>query len=245
MTKRSFAFSVCIFLLSTASGFAQPSDRFDFKSSYGATATYSPSSNHILIGLAQGRSIATGGFEYTHRLMEKGGFKLEYAGEVSPFFRESDPAISGIEETYDGVTTKRYFSNRSRIIQAHAGFLGQDCVTFYPACVPEYGIQGPNEVTYGFATAPFGLCVEWRRNHRIQPTFTVDAGIIVTQRAIPIDGAALLNYQVSIGPGVTIFTSDQSSFSAEYLYRHISNGNANINPGIDQKVFRFTFSRHR
>lgn len=245
MDQKVSAFLAFTFLLSSVTSHAQENRSFDFKSSYGATVTYSPNSSHILIGQAEGREITTAGFEYTHRLFERNWFKLDYAGEISPLYRESDPTISGIQETYNGVTTTRPLADPSRIVLSHSDYLGQDCATYYPACVPMYGVSGPNESTYGFATAPFGLRAVLRPERRIQPTFTVNTGFVITQRAIPVDGAAILNYQFSLGPGLRIFTSRQSSFGVEYLYRHISNGNADVNPGIDQGVFRFTFSHHR
>ena len=242
---RKFSVSILFAICCSVAAVGQHNGQFDFKQSFGVTVTYSPNSSHILIGNAEGREITTAGFEYTHRLFEVPAMRLDYSGEISPLYRESDPAESGIEETYNGVTTTLMFSNLSRIVHSHAGFEGNDCVTHYPTCVPIYGIQGPNEITYGFATAPFGVRAIFLPKHRIQPTFTANVGFIVTQRAIPVDGAALMNYQFSIGPGVQVFTSEKSSFRAEYLYRHISNGNANLNPGIDQGVFRITYSLHR
>ncbi|WP_424170685.1 acyloxyacyl hydrolase [Terracidiphilus sp.] len=109
-----------------------------------------------------------------------------------------------------------------------------------------HAIQGPNEITYGFAVTPVGLRAVLRPAHRVQPTFALNTGFIVSQRAIPIDGAASFNFQVLFGPGVQIFTSKQSSFRMEYLLRHISNGgSANLNPGIDQGIFRISFTYHR
>jgi hypothetical protein len=245
VTKRSFVFILSVSFFSTSLVFAQNVDRFDFKSSYGAKVTYAPNSSHILIGQAEGRSITTAGLEYTHRLWEKNRFKLDYTGEISPLYRQSDPTISGIEETYNGQTTKHMLASPERIIQSPRGIVGEDCVTYAPNCIPLYGIQGPNEITYGFATAPLGVRAVFLPKNRIQPTFTVNAGFVVTQRPIPIDGAAFLNYQFSFGPGVNIFASDRSSFGVEYLYRHISNGNADINPGIDQGIFCLTWRYYR
>ncbi len=218
---------------------------YDFKSSYALDMTYSPNSSHILIGDAVDRKITTLGFEYSRNLFHFAGIKFEYAGEISPLYRENDPTIIALSETYNNVTTISPLSAPSRTINSPTGSQGNDCVTHYPACVPVYGIQGPDEITYGFATEPFGLRAVFLPKKRIQPTFMANAGLIITQRSIPIDGAALFNYQFSMGPGVQIFTSRRTSLGLEYFYRHISNGNATINPGIDQGVFRLSFKMHR
>lgn len=238
--------ALCAFLIffHTIASFGQKENQFDFKSSYGVTTTYSPNSSHILIGISERREITTAGFEYTHRLLGNGGIKLEYTGEVSPFYRESDPATIGYYETYDGITT--FYPSAGRVVLTHGGPPPEDCTTYYPACVPVQPVPGPNETTYGFATAPLGSRLILRPKQRIQPTFLTNVGMLFTQRTIPIDEAASINFQFSFGPGVQVFATRNYSFRIEYLYRHISNANTGVvNPGIDQGVFRITFSRHQ
>jgi hypothetical protein len=50
----------------------------------------------------------------------------------------------------------------------------------------------------------------------------------------------------SFGPGLEIFTYNQTSWRVEYIYRHMSNaGQGDQNPGVDQGVVRATISLHR
>ncbi|MGA2251472.1 acyloxyacyl hydrolase [Terracidiphilus sp.] len=241
-TIASCAFLICFHTIAL---FGQQENRFDFRSSYGVTTTYSSNSSHILIGISEGREITTAGFEYTHRLLENGSVKLEYAGEVSPLYRESDPAITGYTETYDGITTF-YPTGSARVVLTHGGSPPEDCITYYPTCVPVNPVPGPNEITYGFATAPLGSRVILRPRKRVQPTFLTNVGMVFTQRTIPVDEASSINFQFSFGPGVQVFVTKNYSFRIEYLYRHISNADIGLlNPGIDQGVFRITLSRHR
>ena len=222
----------------------QQENRFDFKSSYGVTTTYSWNSSHILIGLSWRRRITTSGFEYTHRLLENAKIKLEYAGEVSPFYRESDPAINKMIGTYDGEAYLLLIP-LTRIFGSYPGNMpiGNDCIG-PNTCFPVYGVQGPNEITYGFAAAPLGSRIIFRPKQRIQPTFLANVGMVFTQRTIPIDDAASVNFQFSFGPGVQVYATRNYSFRIEYLLRHISNADIGLqNPGIDQGVFRISLSR--
>ena len=53
-------------------------------------------------------------------------------------------------------------------------------------------------------------------------------------------------YMFEFGPGVQVFTGARSALRLEYLYHHVSNAHlGNLNPGVDQGVFRLTFSRYR
>ena len=83
-------------------------------------------------------------------------------------------------------------------------------------------------------------------NSRIQPSFALDLGFVVSARNIPMDEADQFNYMFALGPGVQFFASRQTSWRVEYIYRHVSNAGAgNQNPGIDQGVVRVTLSLHR
>ena len=57
--------------------------------------SYAPTSQHILVGDAEGRETAQAGFGYTRKVKEWTNLKLMYEGILEPFYRESDPTIIG------------------------------------------------------------------------------------------------------------------------------------------------------
>ncbi len=245
MTKW-LVFVILFVVFSPFHAFTQDSLKFDFKNSYGTTASFAPNSHHIFIGESEGRSITTSGFEFTHRIFEKFGVKFDYVANIEPYYRESDPTASQMVETFNGKVYFSYTANPGiRTIVNPNGFGGYDCSSLPPLCLSIYNTPGPSEITYGFATTPLGVRAVMLPHHRIQPTFAANTGYVITERAIPIDGAAFVNYQLSLGPGIQVFTSKNTSLRGEYLFRHISNGGSSIDPGIDQGVFRITFSYHR
>jgi hypothetical protein len=238
MMKAAFVVSLvsCALCLSVA---GQESQNFEGKQSLGITASYSPTSSHILIGRAQQRRTFTAGVEYTRRLWEGAGVRLDYSGEFSPFFRESDPTIVGTESTFTGYTPM----TPERTISVGHNAIGNECSA---TCDSIYPVYGRDETTYGAAIAPLGARAVFLAHRRLQPTFASNFGVILSTRDIPVDNTTLLNYQFSFGPGVQVFAARHAAVRLEYVYRHISNANlGTINPGIDQGVFRLTLSRYR
>lgn len=112
-------------------------------------------------------------------------------------------------------------------------------------CMPVYSIYG-RVATYAMAITPLGARAVFRPQHRFQPTFETDMGLVLSSRDIPLNSTADFNYQFSFGPGVQAFVSRNKAVRLEYVFRHISNaGSGKWNPGIDQGVFRLSLSRYR
>jgi hypothetical protein len=110
---------------------------------------------------------------------------------------------------------------------------------------PIYATFG-RQNTYAAALVPLGGRLSALPRSRIQPSFAIDLGFVVSSRDIPIDDADQFNYLFSFGPGVQVYSNMRSSVRLEYIYRHISNAHQGYqNPGVDQGVFRVTLSRHR
>jgi hypothetical protein len=232
---------VCTICL-VASG--QEIPQFGAKQSLGVTASYSPTSGHILIGISQQRRTITAGVEYTRRLLEGQHARLDYSGEFSPFYRESDPTMVATEVTLFGITNVTPVTPQRVIWVGHAS-LGAICGGG-DSCSYIYPVYGHDETTYGVSVSPLGARVVLRPFRRIQPTFAANLGAVISTRDLPIDQSALFNYQFTFGPGVQVFASRSAAMRLEYVYRHISNaGVGATNPGIDQGVFRLTLSRYR
>jgi len=224
------------------SALGQDIPKFGGKQSLGLTASYSTTSSHILIGVSEQRKTFTAGVEYTRRLWESGWARLDYRGEFNPFFRESDPVMVGYKTTISGNTIP--ISSQRVIEVSHVALL---CDIIEPiTCNSIYPVYGPDEATYAAAVSPIGERAVILPRRRLQPTFGMDIGVVISSRDIPVDSSAHLNYQFSFGPGVQAFVSRSKAVRLEYVYRHISNANSGtLNPGIDQGVFRLTLSRYR
>ena len=211
--------------------------------SFGVSSTWSPDSSHILIGLSEQRRTWTLGVEYTHRLGSGKRFRFDYEGSLQPLYEESDPTEIGTITTIAGRTfitpqapVRVIFEDRGPV-----GFI----IGAGPAPLPIYAYYG-RQNTYAAALSPLGARVSGFPRSRLQPSFALDLGFVVSSRDLPVDLADQFNYMFSFGPGVQVFASPRSSMRLEYIYRHISNAHQGYqNPGVDQGVVRLTISRHR
>lgn len=228
--------------LCCASIHAQESSNLDAASSFGFSSTYSATSTHILIGDAEERRVWTLGVEYAHRLRQGPRFRLDFEASVMPLYEETDPTVAGTTFTLAG----QPFVNpqpQQRIVYAVRGPVGT-LITPTGQSAPIYAITGRQD-TYAAAFTPLGARISAFPRRRIQPSFALDLGFVVSARDIPIDQSSQFNYMFSFGPGVQFFTSPQASLRIEYIYRHTSNaGQGFQNPGVDQGVARVTLS-HR
>lgn len=231
-------------LLTLGTAWAQSdTPAFQSRQSIGITTSYSPTSGHVLIGEAEQRQIWTSGAEYTLRLLQRDSLRLDYRAEVAPLYRETDPTAVAYEETIFGNTVVTPISP-VRVIKKSPTPVGEDCVASNQ-CVPIYLVYGGSEATYGMAFSPLGARAVFRPQHRVQPTFATDLGMVISSSPIPVDGATTVNYQFSFGPGAQIYFSRASALRVEYVFRHISNADSGtLNPGIDQGVFRISLCHY-
>jgi len=211
--------------------------------SFGFSSSYSPDSSHILIGSAGQRRIWTLGAEYTHLLRQGPRFRFDYEGSILPLFEETDPTVTGTVFASGGqniVTPQRPV----RVLHIANGPVGT-ILAANGSIVPLYALFA-REDTYGGAVAPIGARVTALPRWRVQPSFALDLGFVVSARDIPIDDADQFNYMFALGPGIQFYVDRKTSWRVEYIYRHVSNaGQGNQNPGIDQGVVRVTVSLHR
>jgi hypothetical protein len=215
--------------------------RLDARQSFGFSTTYSADSSHILIGDAEQRRIWTLGAEYTPLIHPGPRFRFDYEGSVMPLYEETDPTVYGTIFTLNGQTFTTE-QTPERVVYAVRGPVGT-VGTGKGANSPVYALTG-REDTYAAAFAPLGARVNAFPRRRIQPSFALDLGFIVSARDIPIDQSSQFNFMFSFGPGVQLFTSPNASLRLEYIYRHASNaGLGNQNPGVDQGVARVILSR--
>ncbi len=211
--------------------------------SFGFSSTFANDSSHILIGESEQRRIWTLGAEYTRRLHQSPLFRLDYEGSLTPLFEESDPTVIGTTFTFAGQVFNTPLTPVRVIAVAH-GPVGM-AATGLTTSAPLYAIFG-RQNTYAAAVSPLGVRFSALPHWRVQPSFAVDLGFVVSARDIPVDQAAQFNYMFALGPGIQFFTDKRTSYRFEYLYRHVSNaGQGDQNPGIDQGVIRVTVSLRR
>ncbi len=195
----------------------------------------------MLIGDATGRTIWTLGAEYTRLLHLAPRYRIDYEGSVMPLFEETDPTLTGTVFTYRG---QNYYSTQNpvRLVATTHAPVGSALTTggTFATLYATYGRQD----TYAAAFTPMGARISAMPRWRVQPSFAIDLGFVLAARDIPVDGADQFNFMFSFGPGVQFYTSPQASLRVEYFFRHVSNGSlGDVNPGIDQGVFRLTISR--
>jgi len=209
--------------------------------SIGYTSSYSKSSSHILIGEATGRTIWTLGAEYTHLLYIRSHYRLDYEGSLMPLFEETDPTLTGTVFTYGG---QNFYSSQKpvRLVAITHVPVGS-VLTPGGTYAPLYATTGRQD-SYAAAVSPLGVRISAMPRWRVQPGFAIDMGFVLSARNIPVDDADKFNFMFGFGPGVQLYTSPQASLRMEYMYRHVSNGSlGDVNPGIDQGIFRLTISR--
>ena len=209
--------------------------------SLGFSSSYSKSSSHILIGEATDRTVWTLGAEFTHLIYMSPHYRMDYEASVMPLFEETDPTLTGTVFTYNG--QKLYAPQQPvRLVAISHAPVGA-VLTPGGSYTPIYATYGRQD-TYAAAFAPMGARISTLPSWRVQPSFALDLGFVVSSRAIPIDDADQFNFMFLFGPGIQFYTSPRGSFRVEYFYRHISNGSlGDTNPGIDQGVFRVTVGR--
>jgi hypothetical protein len=92
--------------------------------------------------------------------------------------------------------------------------------------------------TYAGGFTPFGMQVNFRNGHRVQPFFDAHGGMLYFTRQEPVPGSSQYNFTFNFGTGVQVFAAKRSSLLLGYKYHHISNANtASKNPGVDSNEF--------
>jgi len=231
---------LCVCLLSTQTHLLSAQE-LPARQSFGISTSFAPDSSHILIGIAQQRRVWTISAEYGRTFFANDSIRLDYEGSITPFFQERDPTIQGTFFTLPNGYTVITPTPNLRVIRVTHGPVGIDLPG--PYLVYDYGFG--SEKTYGLGLSPLGARINGFNRHRLQPTFSLDLGLVLSQRGLPIDGAAQVNYLFSIGPGIEFYYQPNRAIRLEYLYRHMStfDPSLNTNPGVDAGVFRVTLTR--
>jgi hypothetical protein len=110
------------------------------------------------------------------------------------------------------------------------------------------------QTAYAVGVTPIGLQLNFRRQKKVQPFLSANAGLLRFNKTIPDDRSAVFpnnfgrqfNYTLAGGGGVEFLTDNGKSFTFGFKFHHISNASTgNINPGFDQNLFYvgYTFKK--
>jgi hypothetical protein len=68
----------------------------------------------------------------------------------------------------------------------------------------------------------------------------------VATRDVPVDDATRFNFTFEFGAGIEFFRDRHQSWSIDYRIHHLSNAYiGTYNPGVDNQIFRVTYSLGR
>jgi len=210
-------------------------------------ASYSLTSEHILIGMAQSRKITQFGIGFDYSLKKWSKMRLSCEGSLVPLFLEMDPVLDGVSSTNgSGGAIVTLFPEPYRPVNpAPSGYFTVPTANGN-ALIFGQAIYGPRQSTYAFAALPVGVRLTAAPRSRIQPSFCVNLGALYASRNIPVNNTSSFNFLAYAGPGVEIFFGREHSARIEYLYEHLSNAELGLqNPGVDSATFRLTFAWYR
>jgi len=113
------------------------------------------------------------------------------------------------------------------------------------------GVDRNDTTAYGAGLTPINFQLNFRRQSKIQPFITAEAGLLIFNKKIPDDRSLLrpnqvgrqFNFTLAGGGGVEFLTDDARSYTVGFKFHHISNASTgNINPGFDQNLFYFGYT---
>lgn len=208
----------------------------------GGIFSYSPTSSHILIGEATNRQTIGFGVVYTQTLAGSEHLKFDFMASAQPYFRNTDPTMVAAQWTMFGQTYTEPIPP-VRVVRPWHSPIGS-ISGGANSSVPVYPVFGKQSMQ-AFEFSPVGFMFRGLPTLRIQPTFSITGGIVVSKQDFLVDNTTKVNYEFTFGPGVEYFLSPRNSIHVDYVFRHISNANTGANnPGMDQGVIEASFKRY-
>lgn len=100
-------------------------------------------------------------------------------------------------------------------------------------------------LTKGVGIQPVNFRFVFFSKSRLKPYAQVGAGILLTERSIPVPRSTAFNFTGDYGGGLMFMTGKKQALTGGYRYFHISNGNIGgkiNNPGYNANVFYVGYS---
>ncbi|HMF53676.1 MAG TPA: acyloxyacyl hydrolase [Edaphobacter sp.] len=211
-----------------------------FRQSFSTFAEYSNTSSRIVLGASEDRRFAALGFGYALRLLHTRHFDWYYAPEILPLVFLQDPvateslAIAGIGSFHQSAPTVSTCKPASFTIPPE----GPPALTYSRVCSTRW--------TYAGGISPLGQRFNFRPRRQLQPFVIGNAGFLVATRDVPVNDSSRFNFTFEFGAGLELRRSPRHSWSIEYRLHHLSNDYTGTNnPGVDNQLFRLTYSLSR
>lgn len=226
----------------------EPGGAYSYRMGFGAFTEYSNDSSHMLLGYADGRSLAAVGFSYEFRTFLGAHFAGSALAELTPLMGMSDPTMRGVTFNFP---SQPAFSGTLR-------FSSQIPVVTPVTAAPEnaYLMVGNGMVYPGTASyiagrrwtylsdiSPLGYKLNALPGRRLQPYLTGLGGFAFATRDVPVFNSSAFNFTLQAGVGMEWFRRNHRSIGLEYRYHHLSNrGIGAEDPGVDSGVFKATYT---
>ena len=240
---------LCLLLLlgMSSAALAQAQDQavYGRRQTFAAFFDYSNNSSHIILGRSPGRKFTELGFQYEYRLKATRRLVWKYTAEFRPLIAESDTTLAVTSVYTSPPSYPSYASTPEAVLRctpASGNFSYTDPMSgvLYAGTVSD--VCG-RRWTYVEGLSPFGTRINLRPRSRWQPTASVLAGLLLSAKKIPIDTAGSFNFTFQLGAGVEYFRTPTQSIRLEYQIQHFSNDyTANSNPGVDNGLFKVTYT---
>jgi opacity protein-like surface antigen len=240
--------AVLLVLASAADAQIGEANGFGRKNTYSAFLEYSNDSSHIILGDSPDRKFSGLGIQYERRLLANRAFVWRYTAEFRPLVLESDPTATltvSIIAPPPAITVIEPTAAALQCIAGQRTFSGTDPFTgihYSETILTSCGRRW----TYAQGLAPAGTRINLLPHRRLQPTASFLAGYLLSAKKIPLDSAGSFNFTFEFGAGLEYYQSQSRSLRIEYQIQHFSNAyTADTNPGVDNGLFKLTYSFSR
>jgi hypothetical protein len=232
-----------IFLLSTLGigrgQVASQGDIYSHRYTLGVFAEGSPTSSHILMGIARQRILIGAGGSFAYRLHRWRGVQVDYLAEVRPLLMESDPVLMRFQNLQYGpviYTPPIPLVNPNNLADAFN-------VGVQPYVLGGYrNAEMSRRWTYSGGASPFGIQINGWKHSRIQPEFMASGGFLLSPRDIPVEKSSSFNFVMQFGGGIEWYQTGTRSWLLECRFHHFSNHNLGAyNPGVDSALWKLSY----
>lgn len=219
-------------------------DIYGAKNKFGVMVEYSNDSSHIIFGQSENIKLGAAGLQYQHRLLARHSLVWSYEAEFRPVILESIPATqntlhlaspSTVTVIDPPVLTTRCVRGSYPFTQSVGDPPVQYSGTISVSC--------SRQTNFAQGLSPFGMRLNFRPGHRLQPTISTLEGYIFSTKPLPTMYAGSFNFAFEFGAGLEYYLAPKRSVRLEYQLQHYSNGyTANANPGVDSGMFKLSYS---
>jgi opacity protein-like surface antigen len=245
MPLRKLALPVVLLCLPLFAAAQQPEQTYSRLNTFSAFTEYSNDSTHIILGTAMNRKIGALGFQYQRRLVHRRPLDLYYEAEIRPAMLESDP-MQHTEDIQTSPQSDTYNFGPDAVLRCNAWTLAySQTIATSTGTVVIAGTEiqtCPRRTVIEQGFAPAGIRINLAPRHRLQLTFSTNAGYMFSTQEVPVPSAGAFNYTFDFGGGLEYSMSRTRSVRLEYQVQHFSNKQtAYENPGVDSGFIKLTF----